>query len=403
MTAWVTRPGVRQALTVLALVVGSVLGAGILIAGGILVREGAVYDTAGGMDIVAYPVQDGLRQPADIAFAPSGEMIVALAGGEIEVFESGDADARSLAVSELQGVRPNGPGLLGLALDRDFATNRLLYACASIDLGDGPPRNQLLRLTAAADWEMTVDAAIVDLAPSRPDRNGCAVAVDGAGNVVVGVGDARNPRAVFSGRSLLGKILQIPPDIARSVAEPLDESEARHHIVAGGVRDPRAIVPGPAGDPLYVADGGPFGIDEVNELVIDADYGWPCVAANERVRPPPASGATWDRRCGESEATRRPPEWSATPSARRIGIEGLAFLSAERWGPWDGAAMLSAAAAGELLLLEPTEAGFVDSEALFDRWSWRPGPMVLGPEGDLFVSVQTGTVNAKIMRIAPSD
>jgi aldose sugar dehydrogenase len=403
MMAWAAQPRVRGALTVIALVVGSVLGAGVLIAGGILVREGAVYDAADGVELVAYPVQRGLPDPSAVAFAPSGEMIVTQADGTINVFASGDADASRLAASTLPDVVTGGDaGLLGLALDRDFATNRFVYACASRDPGDGQPRNQLLRLMAASNWEMTVDVVLADLPRVRPDRNGCAVAVDGTGNVIVGVGDAREARKVFLRRSLEGKVLQIPPETVRTITEPLTERQARHAIVATGFRDPRAIVPAPPGEPLYVADGGPNGIDEINELVLDGDYGWPCVAANEPASAPPSSGSTWDQRCAETEATRRPPDWSA-PAVRRIGIAGFAFLTGDRWGPWEGSIMVSAGAAGELLLLEPADAGFVEVEALFDRSSWRPGPMAAGPDGDIFVTVTTGGTNASVMRVGRSD
>jgi aldose sugar dehydrogenase len=399
---WAAQPGVRRALTILALVVGSALGAGVLVAGGILVREGAVYDAAGGADLVAYPVQGGLREPSAIAFAPSGEMIVAQADGTIDVFASADADARRLAATQLPDVSArDSSGLLGLALDRDFATNRHLYACATRDSGDGESLTQLLRLTAAPDWEISVDASLVDLARARPDRNGCGVAVDNAGNVIVGVGDARDPRKVFSRRSLLGKVLQIPAETARSILEPLPEHEARHHIVATGFRDPRVIVPESAGEPLYAADGGPHGIDELNRLVPDGDYGWPCVAANEPSSAPPSSGATWDRRCRETEATRLPPDWSASAD-RRIGIAGFAFLTGDRWGTWDGAVIISAGAARTLLLLEPAESGFVETQALFERSPWRPGPMAVGPDGEVFVAVTTGET-ARILRVAPSD
>ena len=399
---WAAQPGVRQALTVIALVVGSALGAGVLVAGGILVREGAVFDVADGTDLVAYPVQSGLREPSAIVFAPNGEMIVAQADGTIDVFASADAEARRLAATQLPDVSARGSsGLLGLALDRDFGANRHLYACATRDSGDGESLTQLLRLTAASSWEITVDTVLVDLARARPDRNGCGVAVDAAGNLIVGVGDARNPRTVFSRRSLLGKVLQIPAETARSAIEPLPESEARHHIVATGFRDPRVIGAEPAGDPVYVADGGPFGIDEINRLVLDGDYGWPCVAANEPSSAPPSSGATWERRCRESEATRLPPDWSASAD-RRIGIAGFAFLTGKRWGPWDGAMMVSAGAARTLLLLEPAESGFVETEALFERSPWRPGPMAVGPDGEVFVAVTTGRT-ASILRVAPSD
>ena len=402
MNRWTERPRTRGILTALALAVGTLLGAGVLIAGGILVREGAVRDFAEGTDLVAYPVQAGLREPSAIAFAPSGELIVAEPDGTISVFESGDQDARRVAVSTVPDVqRVRRAGLLGLVLDRDFSSNRHVYACAARNREDGGPRvNQLLRLTADDAWNITVDVILAELSRARPDRNGCALGIDPAGDLWVGVGDAREPRAVFDDQSLLGKVLHIPADVARG-PEPLAELDVRARIVATGVRDPRTLAPATDGM-LHVADGGPQGADDIDELVLEADYGWPCVVGTDPAAAPPRSGATWERRCSDREETRRIPEWSTTAGAR-TGIGGMVFLAGERWGPWDGALMVGAGARGELLLLEPTDDGFVETEALFGRWSWRPGAMTLGPDDSLFVAVTTGGSNARIMRIAPSD
>ena len=60
MMYWAAQPRVRGALTVIALVVGSVLGAGVLIAGRDPGPRGAVYDAADGVELVAYPVQRGI-------------------------------------------------------------------------------------------------------------------------------------------------------------------------------------------------------------------------------------------------------------------------------------------------------------------------------------------------------
>jgi glucose/arabinose dehydrogenase len=399
---WTRRPRARGILTALALAVGTVLGAGVLIAGGILVREGAVRDFAEATDLVAYPVQAGLRVPSVIAFAPGGEMIVAETAGTISVFENGEQDARRVAVSTVPDVgQVRKSGLLGLVLDRDFASNRYLYACAARHREEGRPRvNQLLRLTADDAWNITVDAVLAELGRARPDRNGCAVGVDPAGDVWVGVGDARDPRAVFDDQSILGKVLRIPADLARG-PEPLGEVDVRSRIVATGVRDPRTLALAADGA-LHVADGGPEGADDIDELVLEADYGWPCAVGTEPEPAPPRSGAMWELRCSEREEARRTPEWS-TPAGARTGIGGMVFLAGERWGPWDGALIIGAGARGELLLLERTDEGFVESEALFGRSSWRPGAMTLGPDGSLFVAVTTGGSNAQIMRIAPSD
>jgi aldose sugar dehydrogenase len=402
VSRWIERPRARGILTALALAVGTVLGAGVLIAGGILVREGAVRDFAEATDLVAYPVQAGLLVPTAIAFAPSGELIVAEPKGTISVFENGEQDARRVAVSTVPDVEQvRKSGLLGLVLDRDFASNRYLYACAARRSEEGQPRvNQLLRLTADDDWNITVDLVLADLSRARPDRNGCAVGVDPSGDLWVGVGDARDPRAVFDDLSPLGKVIRIPADLARN-PEPLAEGDVRSRIVATGVRDPRTLALAPDGT-LHVADGGPEGADDIDELALDSDYGWPCVVGTDPVDPPPRSGAMWELRCREREDARRIPEWS-TPTGARTGVAGMVFLAGERWGTWDGALMVGAGARGELLLLERTDDGFAESEALFGRSSWRPGTMTLGPDGSLFVAITTGGSNAQIMRIAPSD
>jgi glucose/arabinose dehydrogenase len=292
-----------------------------------------------------------------------------------------------------------------LTTDSQFAENRYLYACASRHVeGAGQASNQLVRLLADDAWNLTVDAVLAELSPTGPDRNGCAVAVDADGNLWIGMGDARRPRSVFNAQSMLGKVIRIPPDVARAnLTAPLARDELLGYVMATGVRNPRAIALSGQGGPLYLADGGPGGNgDEINGLASDADYGWPCVLGTEPSDSPPESGAAWEQRCSERAAGRLLPDWS-TPAGSRTGIGGMSFLAGAGWEPWDGWLIVAAGAGGELILLESTDDGFVERDTLFDRWAWRPGPMVLGPNDDLYVAVTSGGARARIMRIEPSN
>jgi aldose sugar dehydrogenase len=406
MIEWMTRPRWRGVLTAAALGVGSILGAGVLIAGGILVREGTIRDFGPGVELIAYPVQGGQRGASAIAFAPDGEMIVALAGGRIRVFESGEEEAAELAVSTLQGSGSSDePGIFGLAVDRAFADNRYVYVCAARTTeGAAEATNQLVRMVADDAWKLSVDVVLAELTPTAPDRNGCAVGIDADGNLWVGMGDARRPGIVLQPESLFGRVLRIPSDVARGSPEaPLDSDELLGYVVATGVRNPRSIALADQDGALYLADGGPGSDgDEINELDTPADFGWPCLLGTEPWESPRQDGAEWEQECAELAESQQLPAWS-TPAGSRTGIGGMSVLQGAGWEPWDGWLMLSAAGGGELLLLEPTEDGFVERDGLFDRWGWRPGAMTRGPNDDLYVAVTTGGASARIMRIEPTD
>ena len=65
--------------------------------------------------------------------------------GNLIVFESGAPNARRLSTTPVPQMRAMGEaGLMGIALDPAFATNGLLYVCAS-RTDEGEWRNQVLR------------------------------------------------------------------------------------------------------------------------------------------------------------------------------------------------------------------------------------------------------------------
>src|SRR2546425_11810959 len=89
-------------------------------------------------------VQSGLTVPWDIAFASDGRMVVTERPGAIDVFASTAPNAKRIASAQVAGIRAMGEaGLLGAALDPDFATSGLMFVCAS-RMDEGEWRDQLL-------------------------------------------------------------------------------------------------------------------------------------------------------------------------------------------------------------------------------------------------------------------
>ncbi|HEX6782249.1 MAG TPA: PQQ-dependent sugar dehydrogenase [Solirubrobacterales bacterium] len=90
-------------------------------------------------------VFEGLEQPTNFVFAPDGRVFVAEKPGRIKVFDSiGDTEPPEVFADLRGDVYDNGDrGLLGLALDPNFASNGRVYALYTWDHVLGEPWDNL--------------------------------------------------------------------------------------------------------------------------------------------------------------------------------------------------------------------------------------------------------------------
>src|SRR5256714_64867 len=107
--------------------------------------------------LVATVIRSGLANPWDLAFAPDGRMFVTERVGNILIYASAAPNAAQLAnVFPVANLRASGEaGLMSIELDPAFATNNLLYVCASVNDG-GQWLNQVLR------YRMNSNAPVFD-------------------------------------------------------------------------------------------------------------------------------------------------------------------------------------------------------------------------------------------------
>jgi glucose/arabinose dehydrogenase len=88
------------------------------------------------------PVFDGLQEPTALSFAPDGRVFVAEKSGEILVYDSlADSEPTIFADLRTEVYDFGDRGILGLALDPNFATNHYVYVLYTYDhlLGDPEP------------------------------------------------------------------------------------------------------------------------------------------------------------------------------------------------------------------------------------------------------------------------
>lgn len=158
------------------------------------------------------PVQSGLRIPWDLAFAPDGRMFVTERVGNILVFASGATNAPRIGHTSVTNMRAQGEsGLMGIALDPDFARNGLVYVCAS-RIDEGQWRNQVLRYRASGN-ALEFDGYVIRTGMrAAVAHDGCTVRFGPDRKLWVSMGESTIASLAQDVNSLNGKILRVNTD-----------------------------------------------------------------------------------------------------------------------------------------------------------------------------------------------
>ena len=231
----------------------------------------------GGGDDAAMHVEtvaEGLEVPWEIAFMPDGRALVTERPGRIRMLAA-DRTLRAEPVAEIDVSEQGEGGLLGLALDPDFARNGLLYLYFTT------PAAMKLERWRFADDRMKREADLIDgtiQAGTVHDSGRIAFGPDG--DLYIATGEAGQPQLAQDPQSLNGKFLRLTP--AQYHGGP-----SRPEIVSLGHRNPQGFdwMPG-TGRLISTEHGpsggdGPQGFDEINDIRKGRNYGWPEVYGSD--------------------------------------------------------------------------------------------------------------------------
>jgi glucose/arabinose dehydrogenase len=243
-------------------------------------------------------------------------------------------------------------GLMGLALDPDFDSNRFVYLYFTTAEG-----LNLERWRFASD-RLTPEAGLVSDIAAGPIHDSGRIAFGPDDRLWVATGDAGDGDLAQDDASLNGKYLRLTPEQYRG------EELVRPEIVSKGHRNPQGFdwlgerlistEHGPSGG------DGPQGFDEVNEIRQGGNYGWPDAFGDDHEG---------------FDAPLRVYEEAIAPS-------GAAFVEGSAW---DGDFVFATLRGESLrrLRFEGDEIT-VDEPLLEDRFG-RLRTVVQGPNGDLYV------------------
>ncbi len=222
-------------------------------------------------------VATGLLSPTAMAIAPDGRIFVAQKEGALRVVKN-DAllpePFLTLSVSTT-----NTKGLLGVAFDPDFQSNRFVYVYYTT--ADAPIHPRVSRFTASSTNPDVAEAGselpILNL-PRLPSSAhiGGAIHFGNDGKLYVAVGDNSVAANSQSLNTALGKLLRINPDGSIPSDNPfLQTTGADPAIWALGLRNPFTFAVDSATGRIHVNDVGQDTWEEVNLGGRGANYGWP--------------------------------------------------------------------------------------------------------------------------------
>ncbi len=219
----------------------------------------------------------GLEVPWDLAFLPGGRALLTERPGRVRLL-SARGGLRRAPVARVPTAAQGEGGLLGIALDPDFARGRR-FAYLYVTTASGMEVQR---------WRWTgrrlVKAAVVldgIAAGSIHDSGRLRVGPDRA--LYVATGDAGRRELAQRRGSLNGKFLRLAPRQYRSRTN-------RPEIYSLGHRNPQGLAWQPGSGRLMATDHGPsgfdggYGNDEVNVVRRGGNYGWPAFGPGQATR-----------------------------------------------------------------------------------------------------------------------
>lgn len=236
-----------------------------------------VSDTKQSTAYTIEPFVNDLEVPWSIVFTGDSRILVNERPGRLRVIENGVL--RKEPLREFKDISSGSEeGLMGLALDPDYTTNKLLYLSYAYEK-DGNLQVKVVRFKDNGS-SISEETIIFDGIPAEKYHAGCRLRFGPDKKLYITTGDAGERKYAQDLNKLHGKILRINGDGTIPSDNPFPNSP----VWSYGHRNPQGIDWYPGTDVMWSTEHGPSGFDgpgggdEVNVIVKGQNYGWPEVS-----------------------------------------------------------------------------------------------------------------------------
>jgi glucose/arabinose dehydrogenase len=338
-------------------------------------------------------VARGLAHPWGLAFLPDGRMLVTERAGRLRIVNP-RSNSLSGPIEGVPRVQAQGQGgLLGLALDPDFASNRVVYLCFA-EAREGGSGTSVFRGKLSANFGALDDGQVIfrQLPVGNTGRHfGCRLVFGKDGNLFVTLGDRGNMMpAAQDLAGHIGKVIRIRPDGSVPSDNPfVGRQGVRPEIFSTGHRNIQGAALNPESGLLYTVEHGARGGDEINQPQAGKNYGWPVITYGIDY-----SGA----RIGEG--TRKDgmeqPIFYWDPS---IAPSGATFYTGDKFPRWRGQLLVGGLVSQNVTRIEIRDGKVTGETRMLERLNRRVRDVVQGPDG--FVYLLTDEQDGAVLRLVP--
>jgi aldose sugar dehydrogenase len=345
-----------------------------------------------------------LQNPWDIAFAPDGAVVYTERSRGLSVKVGTDAPRVLFRPADF--VAQDQSGMLGVALDPAFASNRTLYVYMASNLG-GSTRNRVVRLVVDAGWTTVSNRTdiVTGISYAGGAHSGGRIRFGPDGLLYITTGDNRTGTVPQDLAVLGGKVLRVTRDGTAAAGNgPPAGADAR--IYTYGHRNPQGLAFRPGSGRAYTCEHGPNDNDEVTPLTAGATGGWDPRPRGTPAVCPNGSSNTY---CGYEGARMTdtaafpqalPPAWTTGNASR--GMSGCGFVNGSNWRDWNGALAVGLLSGQRVEILTLNAAGTAaTSTPILDNLGVRIRHVETGLDGALWVLTDGRSGGDEIWRLVP--
>ena len=341
----------------------------------------------------------GLVHPWGLAFLPDGQMLVTERPGRVRIV--GKDGRLSDPVRGVPDVVASGQGgLLDIALDPNFAANRLVYLSFADPRGSGTNGTSVVRGKLVADGgsPRLDDAKVIfrqEPAATGGLHFGSRLAFARDGNLFVTTGDRYHSRHKAQDLAThYGKVIRIRPDGSVPPDNPfVNKSGARPETWSYGHRNPQSAAIHPTTGKLWTVEHAARGGDEINVPAAGKNYGWPTITYGIEY-----SGD----QIGEGITAREGMEQPVYYWDPVIAPSGMAFYTGTRFPAWRGSLFVGGLESTHVARLTVDGDRIIGEERLLTDLQperERIRDIRQGPDEALYIL--TDSANGRVLKLVP--
>ncbi|SER21512.1 Glucose/arabinose dehydrogenase, beta-propeller fold [Nitrosomonas sp. Nm51] len=336
----------------------------------------------------------GLSHPWGMAFLPDGRILVTERVGRLRIVTP---DGRiSGPVSNVPAVyHKKQGGLLDVALDPDFAANRLVYLSYAEPVGtsDGTIASTAVA-RAELDGNSLKNLKVIFRQNPKTDGGqhfGSRLVFAPDGNLFITLGDRGNYKEEAQNiDNHIGAIIRIRPDGSVPEDNPfVKNNKAKPEIWSYGHRSVQGAAIHPKTGELWIHEHGPRGGDEINIPEPGKNYGWPNASYGTHYSMIPIKDE-------HAEQGYEEPIYYWTPS---VAPSGMLFYTGGLFPGWRNNLFVGTLAGQHLIRLSVSSDKVLTEEQLLKN-TLRFRDVEQGPDGAIYLL--TDENDGKILKLLPT-